>query len=252
MNITRFIGYNVILKPATVAKLQNNGLKICSNSKLLSIKQTAYLRQSQVKLVSTYEVKNEQKGESFLKKALKKIPFINVDRVKIKARGYILYEEIADKIDYLEFFKEFELLDTFYSWFTVTELHIWMLSLRAMAEGENGKDLRNAIVEALWTDVAQRVKRLGSGSPSMLRNQIVELSEQMQAAFISYDEGIQSDDIVLAGAVWRRFYKMEHADPSNLDKLVKHIRKQVCVLDNLSSENLFKEAPINWLPVKES
>ncbi|CAG9840040.1 unnamed protein product [Diabrotica balteata] len=99
------------------------------------IKQTAYLRQSQ----------------------------------KIKARGYILYEEIADKIDYLEFFKEFELLDTFYSWFTVTELHIWMLSLRAMAEGENGKDLRNAIVEALWTDVAQRVKRLGSGSPSMLR-----------------------------------------------------------------------------------
>lgn len=58
-------------------------------------------------------------------------------------------------------------------------------------------------------------------------DQIHELSEQLQAAFIGYDEGMQSDDIVLAGALWRRMYQMEEADPEHLEKLVKYIRKNV-------------------------
>lgn len=54
-----------------------------------------------------------------------------------------------------------DLPDTFYSWFVITELHIWMLSARAMAEGKEGQLLRNSLVEALWTDVAKRTKKLG-------------------------------------------------------------------------------------------
>lgn len=71
------------------------------------------------------------------------------------------YEGIADHIDYFGFMEEFSLPDTFYSWFVITELHIWMLSTRAMADGENGRFLRNSVVEALWNDVDQRVKKLG-------------------------------------------------------------------------------------------
>lgn len=66
-----------------------------------------------------------------------------------------------DRLDYAAVFEEFALPDTFYSWFVVTELHIWMLSTRAMAEGNDGNILRNAIVECLWTDVVQRIKALG-------------------------------------------------------------------------------------------
>ncbi|KAJ8965918.1 hypothetical protein NQ317_014106 [Molorchus minor] len=64
-----------------------------------------------------------------------------------------------------------------------------MLSVRAMADGENGRHLRNYMVEALWGDVSQRVKQLGAGSGSSMKEQIVELSEQLQAALIAYDEG---------------------------------------------------------------
>lgn len=51
--------------------------------------------------------------------------------------------------------------DTFFSWFLITELHIWMLMVRFMAEGKYGKIARNALVEALWDDVEVRSKKLG-------------------------------------------------------------------------------------------
>ncbi|KAJ8971572.1 hypothetical protein NQ314_000626, partial [Rhamnusium bicolor] len=137
--------------------------------------------------------------------------------LRVRASAYILYEGIADTVNYIGFFDEFDLPDTFYSWFVVTELYIWMLSVRAMAEEEEGKLLRNYLVEALWFDVAQRVKKLGAGNPAVMREQISELSEQLQAALIAYDEGLQSSDVVLAGALWRRFYQSETVDMQYLD-----------------------------------
>lgn len=73
----------------------------------------------------------------------------------------MLYEDFVDVLDYSEFFEEFVLTDTFYSWFVVTELHIWILSTRAMAEGDLGNSLRNSVVECFWIDVTQRIKSLG-------------------------------------------------------------------------------------------
>lgn len=61
----------------------------------------------------------------------------------------------------------------------------------------------------------------------MIRQEVNQLAEQLQAAFIGYDEGLQSDDVVLAGALWRRIYFMEHVDPEDLEKLVKYVRKNV-------------------------
>lgn len=59
------------------------------------------------------------------------------------------------------------------------------------------------------------------------REQIFELSEQLQAALIAYDEGLQSSDIVLAGALWRRIYQQGPVNVTDLEALVKYIRKQV-------------------------
>lgn len=73
----------------------------------------------------------------------------------------MLFESIVDQINYVEFFRELELPDSFYSWYVITELHVWMLSVRLMAEGEDGKHVRNGIIDALWNDVQTRVKKLG-------------------------------------------------------------------------------------------
>lgn len=64
-------------------------------------------------------------------------------------------------------------------------------------------------------------------NPSSIRGQVTELSEQFQAALIAYDEGLQTNDMILAGALWRRLYQQKDADPEHLDSLIKYIRKQV-------------------------
>ncbi|ENN82983.1 hypothetical protein YQE_00654, partial [Dendroctonus ponderosae] len=99
-----------------------------------------------------------------------------------------------------------------------------MLCARAMAEGDLGQLIRNSIVEALWVDVARRTKQLG-------------------ATFIAYDEGIQSDDIVLAGAVWRRLYQMQYASPHHVEDCARYVRQHMAQLDRLQ---LLAVRPVKW------
>lgn len=65
------------------------------------------------------------------------------------------------------------------------------------------------------------------GSLSGLKIQSVELLHQFQAAMIGYDEGLLSDDMVLAGAVWRTLLQQQCSDLENVERLVHYIRKQV-------------------------
>lgn len=51
--------------------------------------------------------------------------------------------------------------DTFFSWFLITELHVWMIMVRYMAEGNAGKIVRNNIVATLWQDTNARAENLG-------------------------------------------------------------------------------------------
>lgn len=145
--------------------------------------------------------------------------------------SYLIYESVADKINYRLFFDHFKLPDTFNSWFLITELHTWMLLVRAMAEGsetgQDGRFMRNCIVEAMWADVNKRAKKLGVQNPSAVRSQIQILSQQFQAALIAYDEAIMSDDRRLASILWLRFFERDCDDYRKLEELVKYVRKQV-------------------------
>lgn len=142
-----------------------------------------------------------------------------------------MYGAVADQINYQEIFEKFNLPNTFNSWFLITELHVWILMVRAMAEGsekgQDGKFIRNCIVEAMWSDVNKRAKELSGGSSSEMRKQIIILSEQFQAALITYDEGLMSDDKTLAGALWRRFFAKNCENYEHLETMVKYVRRQV-------------------------
>lgn len=188
---------------------------------------------------------------------------------RLKVTSHLLYESVADKINYVAFFRDFNLPNTFNSWFLVTELHVWLLMLRSMAEGsetgEDGRFLRNCIVEAMWGDVNTRAKKLGvsvvallrssynlvlfalqANNPSQTRKQIETLSEQFQAALIAYDEGIMSDDRVLASALWRRFFEMDCEDYAQIERLVKYVRKQALMLDSLSRDQFITKPNVAW------
>jgi len=55
----------------------------------------------------------------------------------------------------------------------------------------------------------------------------MEISHQFNAAILGYDEGIQSDDKTLAGALWRRFFQSECNNPEHVETLLIYVRKQV-------------------------
>ncbi|OXU22261.1 hypothetical protein TSAR_012550 [Trichomalopsis sarcophagae] len=151
------------------------------------------------------------------------------------------------KTPFIMSFIEFKMDDTFFSWFLVTELHVWILMLRTMQEGEDGQRLRNYIVEAMWNDVNVRAKKLANMKSSLFKKQIELLSEQFNASIIGYDEAVLSSDLHLAGHLWRRFFKCENIDPENLEKLVYYIRHQVDSLGSTSSTVLFSASPnIQW------
>ncbi|XP_012271400.1 ubiquinol-cytochrome-c reductase complex assembly factor 1 [Orussus abietinus] len=186
----------------------------------------------------------------FARTKQKVVNFFDVKRYRQKLSTYFLYEQIADEIDYSEFFEEFKMADTFNSWFLITELHVWMIMSRFMAEGELGIFLRNSIVQAMWEDVNIRTKKLKDANQTSLRKQVKETSQQFNAAIIGYDEGLFSDDKVLAGALWRRFFALETNNPEHIEKLVMYTRKQMNMLDKIPLETILKQHRVPWIPLK--
>lgn len=199
--------------------------------------------------------------EGYVKKFMKAVGWMDQTRTRLKLSGYFLYESIPNSVVYPDWFRQCELPDTFASWFLVTELHVWLLMVRCMAEDAgkvtpekkpikgDGHLIRNCVIEALWADVGNRVKLLEGASPSLAKKQVNELSEQFQAAIISYDEGLQ-DDRTLAAAVWRRFYALSHdVDVSNIENIVRFIRQQAVELEKVQSEKLKLNTNVNWLSI---
>ncbi|KAI5711398.1 hypothetical protein M8J75_000118 [Diaphorina citri] len=175
-----------------------------------------------------------EKKSPWLKSLIKKLGWKFLYKGKFSMLGYQMYESIIKNVNYLQFFKDFEMEDTFHSWFLVVELHVWMMSVRVMRDEEFGKVVRDGIIQTMWSDIEER-------SQHLTRAQVQELSDEFRAAFLNYDEGILGDDKVLAGAVWRRFFCKNCDNPELIERLVHYIRHQISVLDHTSNKDLFVE-----------
>ena len=71
-------------------------------------------------------IKLEQ--DNFVKRMYNKL-FSGVPVAKLRSSGYILLTVCAQRPDIVKFFETFNMPDTFYSWFLITELHVWLLGV---------------------------------------------------------------------------------------------------------------------------
>lgn len=55
------------------------------------------------------------------------------------------------------------------------------------------------------------------------------IGSSFQAALFAYDEGILSNDRVLASALWRHLFSKDCDDPERLECVVNFVRRQVSV-----------------------
>jgi len=213
-----------------------------------------------------HEEKNVEKQEesnqihqpkNFVQSLFNKVFAGQIPKAKLKACGYILETHCSQAIDVKEFMEAFDMPDTFYSWFLITELHIWILGARLMKEGDAGRLVRNSMVEALWTDCENRAKAIGDLASSLRSKYIAEISEQFQASLFVYDEGILGNDIQLANALWRRFFLSmreveegsgeEHMpDPEKLELLVRYVRRTASYLDSKDAADIIVRQQISW------
>lgn len=189
---------------------------------------------------------------TFYQRVRKRLGLSVISRDRLRMVGTTLYTNCVDNIDHQEFIKYLNLPDTYYSWYIVTELHVWMTLVRVMHEEKHGRTCRNDIIHAMWQDVDKRLKQLAPMSSSVRKEDMTEMSTHSTAAFFSYDEGLLSDDRVLAGALWRRFFKnYNNDDVKKLETLVEYVRKTVYHLDSVDSYLLLRTGKMSWLPLIE-
>ncbi|XP_042742564.1 ubiquinol-cytochrome-c reductase complex assembly factor 1 isoform X1 [Lagopus leucura] len=189
---------------------------------------------------------------------------LKYSRWKIKVAALRMYTCCVEKTDYEEFFNRCQMPDTLNSWFLVAQLHVWMCLVRMKQEGRAGKYMCRYIVHCMWEDVEQRGKVMGINSV-VLKQDLRSMVENFYAALFGYDEGILSDDHVLAAALWRNLFNRNCEDPRHLELLVEYVRKQlgkdvrqlyetlkVQHLDALSGEDLLLTGEVSWRPLVES
>ncbi|MBN3280786.1 UQCC1 factor, partial [Polyodon spathula] len=175
---------------------------------------------------------------------------LKYNKWKIKIAALRMYTCCVERINYDDFFEKFSLPDTLYSWFLVAQLHVWMCLVRMRQEGRAGKYLCRYVVHSMWEDVEQRGKIMGIESVALKASMRV-MTENFYAAIFGFDEGVLSDDRVLAAALWRNLFNRQCEDPRQLELAVEYVRKQMQYMDSLDGEDLLLTGEVKWRPLVE-
>ncbi|KAI9540620.1 Ubiquinol-cytochrome-c reductase complex assembly factor 1 [Dissostichus eleginoides] len=175
---------------------------------------------------------------------------LKYNKWKIKIAALRMYTCCVERVNYDEFFDKCSLPDTMNSWFLVAQLHIWMCMVRMRQEGREGKYMCRWLVHSMWEDVEQRSKIMGVDS-SHRKEGMTSMTETFYAAIFGYDEGVLSDDCVLAAALWRNLFSKECEDPKQLELMVEYVRKQMQFIDALDGEDLMLSGEVKWRPLLE-
>ncbi|XP_077948774.1 ubiquinol-cytochrome c reductase complex assembly factor 1 [Gasterosteus aculeatus] len=175
---------------------------------------------------------------------------LKYNKWKIKIAALRMYTCCVERINYDDFFDKCSLPDTLNSWFLVAQLHVWMCLVRMRQEGREGKYMCRYIVHSMWEDVEQRSKIMGIDA-SHRKEGLKSMTETFYAAIFGYDEGILSDDGVLAAALWRNLFNCECDDPRQLELMVGYVRKQMQYIDALDGDDLILTGEVKWRPLVE-
>ncbi|KAG2234242.1 hypothetical protein INT48_001961 [Thamnidium elegans] len=156
----------------------------------------------------------------------------------IKA-SHNLYNVCAEQMELNKDFyiKECNLPDNFQSWFSVTQLHVWMLMVHLRAEGQ-GKLYIQELVNRFFDDAEVRIRGHGISQQKVINSYVKDLLAQFHGGVVAYDEGMCKDDPVLAAALWRNLFATSSNNATDLALVVQYIRRELQALEQYGGENL--------------
>jgi len=200
---------------------------------------------------------SNEKPSIFQKLYRKVIPEkLSVSKSTLNKSGAALSACCTHEVDLETFFKAFDMPDTYYSWWLITELHAWMLCVRlSVGNTKEGLYCRNFLVTTLYTDMDERAKKVADMDRSSRLNVVWDLAEEFKFAMLIYDLGLAGSDVDMANSIWRRFF-LGKADPDveKIELLVKYVRKTVASLDQIKIDDLYTMEPgsaLSWPDIKK-
>nr|ACO13025.1 Ubiquinol-cytochrome c reductase complex chaperone CBP3 homolog [Lepeophtheirus salmonis] len=187
-------------------------------------------------------------------KSLNRSP-LSLSNSEIKRVGLSLSTKCTVNIDALTWFETLDLDDTFFSWFKVVELHVWMVSLRLLQDPSSEMNevffsIQNSLIEAIWNEAHNRIGSVGVKGRKR-NNYLSGLSNQLRIAFLLYDDGVLGSDIRLANALWEGFFnKRDDISVEQLSRMVEYVRQNLLMLEKLESSNIAIKQNFSWTSIK--
>lgn len=150
---------------------------------------------------------------------------------------------------------------TFFQWFQVTSLHVWMLYVRMRVMPRRYcREYQRKLINGIFDDIDYQLREvLRVNSDRTVNNYKKQFSQQLRGSIFGYDEGFVSGDAELAGALWRNlFHHSTVADMTILEHLVHFVRAQLYVLERMSDMDFaagvfqFLDPRFRYEPLTES
>ncbi|CCA73736.1 hypothetical protein PIIN_07691 [Serendipita indica DSM 11827] len=98
---------------------------------------------------------------------------------------------------------------TFHTWFQMTNLHVWLLTVRIRAlPSPHGRYILQALVDFFFQDIEDRLRALLGPriSERTITSYMKEYRELWNGSQLSLDVGLVGGDWELAGAIWRNIF----------------------------------------------
>ncbi|WPK25861.1 hypothetical protein PUMCH_003194 [Australozyma saopauloensis] len=178
------------------------------------------------------------------------VKFLNIDMDKTRAgpiagsyyfgeckRQGMYYPDEPDSDTAKFFYQTLNLPKSFSQWFQITALHYWILSVRMRAMPfQYGKNYQQKLVDRIFSDMEMRMSiEMGINSSRIIEGYLKDYHTQLLGLVVSYDEGLVTDDITLAAALWRNVFSGNpNADVRHIEALVGYVRQQLYVLNKMS------------------
>ncbi|BGP15933.1 hypothetical protein JCM10213_003637 [Rhodosporidiobolus nylandii] len=120
------------------------------------------------------------------------------------------YDRCAERgeIESAFFYEECSLPPSFQTWFSLTTLHVWLLSVRLRSlPAPLGRTYIQELINHMFIDVELRMRGPYSVTQSrLIKGYMKDMLEQYHGACAAYDEGLVRGDAVLAAAIWRNVF----------------------------------------------
>ncbi|KAJ1957752.1 Ubiquinol cytochrome-c reductase assembly protein Cbp3 [Dispira parvispora] len=150
-----------------------------------------------------------------------------------------IYSQCRD-LDYHDFYiQTLGLPDTYQTWFSVTQLHVWMMMVR-LRNDPNGKHIMQEMVNHFFHDAETRMQKIGIHTERLVNKTLKELVAAFHGSILAFDEAMCRNDPYLAAALWRNLFKTNHVRAKDLDYLVHYVRRQLAALDQVSEYDLHR------------